>query len=318
MLSIGFIVFPTFSPINFAATSVFETANWQLGKPEYQLTLLSEHGGPITTSLGYEIQTVSFKRRTFDTVIVGGGIEPPVATPGLVKYLQAAIHRSRRVASICTGALVLAEAGLLDGRRATTHWNAAKEMKRRYPRVAVEEDRIFIADGPMWTSAGMSAGTDLALAMVENDLGREIARTVARILVVYHRRAGGQSQFSTLLDLDAQSDRIQTALAYAKKNLSAPLSVGALAKAAYLSPRQFSRVLREETGRSPAQAIEQLRVESARLMMEGGRFSAEEIARKNGFGNRERMRRSFLRAFGHPPQAIQRTIAAFKLIGLGR
>jgi transcriptional regulator GlxA family with amidase domain len=146
--------------------------------------------------------------------------------------------------------------------------------------------------------------------MVENDLGSEIARTVARILVVYHRRAGGQSQFSTLLDLDAQSDRIQTALTYAKKNLSSPLSVVGLAKAAFLSPRQFSLVLREETGRSPAQAIERLRVESARLMMEGGRFSAEEIARKNGFGNRERMRRSFLRAFGHPPQAIQRAIAA--------
>jgi len=307
MHKVGFIVFPGFSPINFAATSVFETANWQIGKPEYQLTLLSEGGGPIATSLGSQIQTVSFKRRAFDTVIVGGGIEPPSATPGLVKYLQSAIHRSRRIASICTGALVLAEAGLLDGRRATTHWNAAREMKRRYPRIAMEEDRIFIADGPLWTSAGMSAGLDLALAMVENDLGVEIARAVARTLVVYHRRAGGQSQFSTLLDLDAQSDRIQNALTYAKKNLSSPLSVIGLAKAAFLSPRQFSRVFREETGRSPAQAIQQLRVESARLMMETGRFSAEEIARKNGFGNRERMRRSFLRAFGHPPQAIQRT-----------
>ena len=309
MHKVGFIVFPAFSPINFAATSVFETANWQLGRPEYQLTILSEDGGPIATSLGSQIQTVSFKRRAFDTIIVAGGIEPPTATPGLVKYLQSAIHRSRRIASICTGALVLAEAGLLDGRRATTHWNAAREMKRRYPRIAMEEDRIFIADGPLWTSAGMSAGLDLALAMVENDLGVEIARAVARTLVVYHRRAGGQSQFSTLLDLDAQSDRIQTALTYAKRNLSSPLSVVGLAKAAFLSPRQFSRVFREETGRSPAQAIQQLRVESARLMMETGRFSAEEIARKNGFGNRERMRRSFLRVFGHSPQAIQRNIA---------
>jgi len=309
MHRVGFIVFPAFSPINFAATSVFETANWQTGKPEYQLTLLSEDGGPIATSLGSQIQTVSFRRRAFDTIIVAGGIEPPIATPGLVKYLQSAIRRSRRIASICTGALVLAEAGLLDGRRATTHWNAAREMKRRYPRVAMEEDRIFIADGPLWTSAGMSAGLDLALAMVENDLGVEIARAVARTLVVYHRRAGGQSQFSTLLDLDAQSDRIQSALTYAKKNLSSPLSVVGLAKAAFLSPRQFSRVFREETGRSPAQAIERLRVESARLMMEGGRFSAEEIARKNGFGNRERMRRSFQRAFGYSPQAVQRNIA---------
>jgi transcriptional regulator GlxA family with amidase domain len=279
MRKVGFIVFPAFSPINFAATSVFETANWKLGKPEYQVTLLSEHGGPVATSLGSQIQTVSFKRRTFDTVIVAGGLESPVATPGLVKYLQSAIHRSRRIASICMGALILAEAGLLDGRRATTHWNAAREMKRRYPRIAVEEDRIFIADGTVWTSAGMSAGIDLALAMVEDDLGVEIARVVTKILVVYHRRAGGQSQFSTLLDLDAQSDRTQTALTYAKKNLSSPLSVAGLAKAAFLSPRQFSRVFREETARSPAEAIERLRVESARLMMEGGRFSAEEIAR---------------------------------------
>ena len=310
MRRIGFIVYPAFSPITFAATSVFETANWQLGKAEYQLTLLSEKGGKIATSLGFEIQTVSFKRRRFDTVVVAGGIVPPVSTPALVKYLQSAVHRSRRIASICTGALVLAEAGLLDGRRATTHWYSAQEMKQRYPRVAVEEDRIFIADGPVWTSAGMSAGLDLALAMVESDLGLEIARKVARTLVVYHRRAGGQSQFSTLLDLDAQSDRVQTALTYARRNLDSPLSVAGLAKEAFLSPRQFSRVFREETGRSPAQAIERLRVESARLMMEGGRFSAEEIARKNGFGNRERMRRSFLRAFGHPPQAIQRSIAA--------
>src|SRR5271155_4529808 len=302
MHRIGFIVFPGFSPINFAATSVFETANWQLGRSEYQLTLLSEVGGQIATSLGSRIQTVSFKRRTFDTIIVGGGIEPPIATPVLVKYLQSVIYRSRRIASICTGALVLAEAGLLDGRRATTHWNAAREMKRRYPRIAMEEDRIFIADGPLWTSAGMSAGLDLALAMVESDLGVEIARAVAKILVVYHRRAGGQSQFSTLLDLDAQSDRVQTALAYAKEHLSTALPVDVLANAACLGPRQFSRLFKEETGQSPAKAIERMRVESARLMMEAGRFSAEEIARKNGFGNRERMRRSFIRTFGQSPQ----------------
>src|SRR5260370_4525377 len=154
----------------------------------------------------------------------------------------------------------------------------------------------------------MSAGVDLALSLVENDLGAEIARLVAKILVVYHRRAGGQSQYSTLLDLDSTSDRVQTALGYAKEHLSTALSVDDLAKAAFLSPRQFSRLFREETGQSPAKAIERLRVESARLMMEAGRFSAEEIARKNGFGNRERMRQSFLRAFGQPPQAIQRTV----------
>ncbi len=305
MHRIGLIVYPAFSPMNFAATSVFETANWKIGSAAYEVTLVSEHGGPVATSLGSEIQTASFKRCTFDTLIVAGSIAAPTATPGLLKYLRSAVHRSRRIASICTGALVLAEAGLLDGRRATTHWHFARSMQRRYPKIAVEEDRIFTIDGPIWTSAGMSAGIDLALALLENDVGAEIARAVAKLLVVYHRRAGGQSQYSTLLDMDATSDRVRTALAYAREHLSTPLSVDALANAACLSPRQVSRLFREETGRPPAKAIERLRVESARLMMEAGRFSAEEIAKKNGFGNRERMRRSFVRAFGQSPQAIQ-------------
>jgi transcriptional regulator GlxA family with amidase domain len=310
MHRVGFIIYPAFSPMNFAVTSVFETANWEVGSAAYEVTLLSENGGPVATSLGYEIQSSAFKRRTFDTIIVAGGITAPTPTPRLLSYLRSGVHRSRRIASICTGALLLAEAGLLDGRRATTHWYYARNMQRDYPRIVVEADRIFTTDGPIWTSAGMSAGVDLALALVENDLGAEIAREVAKILVVYHRRAGGQSQYSTLLDPDAASDRVQTALAYAKEHLGTPLSVGTLANAAFLSPRQFSRLFREETGQSPAKAIERLRVESARLMMEAGRFSAEEIARKNGFGNRERMRRSFVRVCGQPPQTIQRTVSA--------
>src|SRR6202051_4834410 len=225
MHKIGFIVYPAFSPMNLAATSVFETANWKIGSNAYEVTLLSEHGGPIATSLGSKIQTSSFKRRTFDTLIIAGSIPAPAATPGLLNYLRSAFHRSRRIASICTGALVLAEAGLLDGRRATTHWYHAKEMQRRYPKVKMEEDRIFIVDGPVWTSAGMTAGIDLALAMVEKDLGADVARAVARKLVVYHRRAGGQSQFSALLELEPKSDRIQNALAYAKGNLASPLTV---------------------------------------------------------------------------------------------
>jgi len=310
MPTIGLIVFPTFSPMNLGVTSVFETANWKLGSAAYEVTLLSEHGGPVATSLGSEIQTSSFKHRRFDTLLMAGGISIPTATPGLLNYLRSAVHRCRRIASICTGALILAEAGLLDGRRATTHWQFARAVQLRYPKIAVEEDRIFTIDGPIWTSAGMSAGIDLALALVEKDLGAEIARGVARALVVYHRRAGGQSQFSTLLELDATSDRVQTALIYAREHLSKPLTVRDLAKAAFLSPRQFSRLFRHETGWSPAKAIERLRVESARLMMEAGRFSADEIARKNGFGNRGRMRRSFVRAFGQSPQTIQRTVSA--------
>jgi transcriptional regulator GlxA family with amidase domain len=149
MHKIGFIVYPAFSPMNLAATSVFETANWKIGSNAYEVTLLSEHGGPVATSLGSKIQTSSFKRRTFDTLVIAGSIPAPAATPGLLSYFRSAFHRSRRIASICTGALVLAEAGLLDGRRATTHWYYAKEMQRRYPKIAVHEDRIFMIDGPI-------------------------------------------------------------------------------------------------------------------------------------------------------------------------
>ena len=310
MYKIGFILYPGFSPMILGVTSVFETVNWKLGSPAYEVTLVSEKGGPVSDSWGSRIQTSSFKHRTFDTLIVAGSVAPRAATSGLLNYLRSAVHRTRRIASVCTGALILAEAGLLNGRRATTHWRFARDMQRRYPGVAVEENRIFIVDGPIWTSAGMSAGADLALGMVEKDLGAEITREVAKLLVVYHRRVGGQSQHSTLLDLGATSDRVQTALAYAKEHLSGPLSVNVLAQAAFLSPRQFSRLFREETGQSPAKAIELLRVESARLMMEAGRFSVEEIARKNGFGNRERMRRSFRRALGQSPRAIQHSLSA--------
>ncbi|WP_437618849.1 GlxA family transcriptional regulator [Sorangium sp. So ce1151] len=306
MRTIGLIVYPGFSAMSLAVTSVFEAANLHVGRPEYELTLLSERGGPVATSLGYEIQTAPLGRRAFDTLMVAGDNSGSAGSPRVVSYLRAAGRRTRRIAGICTGAFVVAEAGLLDGRRATTHWYFARALQQRYPSIAVDHDRIFIVDGPIWTSAGMSAGIDLALALVEADLGVEVARMVARKLVVYHRRAGGQSQYSALLDLDAKSDRVQTALAYAREHLSADLSVDALARAAHLSPRQFSRLFREETGQSPAKAVERLRVEAARLMMESGRFSVDEVARENGFGNRERMRRSFVRAFGQPPQALRR------------
>jgi len=186
-------------------------------------------------------------------------------------------------------------------------------LQRAYPLVKMEQDRIYCVDGPIWTSAGASAGIDLALALVEDDLGTDLARQVAKKLVVYQRRAGSQSQYSTLLELDAKSDRIQTALTYAKRNLSAELSVEELAEAVHLSPRQFSRVFREETGQSPARAVENLRVEAARVMMEEGRHPIDVIARDTGFGDRERMRRAFLRAFGQPPQAIQRLAAGARV-----
>ena len=310
MQRIGFVVFPGFQMMNLAAISAFEFANRAVGEPVYDISLLSETGGSVRTSVGMSVIGQPFDDANFDTLIVCGGADIEPSTPGLIEFVRRALDRCRRVAATCTGAFVLAEAGLLDGRRATTHWYHARDLEARFPKVKVEEDRIFIMDGPVWTSAGMTAGIDLALAMIEQDLGVDVARQVARSLVVYHRRAGGQSQFSTLLELEPKSDRIQNALTYARRNLDTPLTVVQLAEAAHLSPRQFGRAFRAETGQTPAKAIENLRLEAARLMMEQGRHPIETIARQTGFGDRNRMRRAFLRAFGQTPQVIRRNVRA--------
>jgi transcriptional regulator GlxA family with amidase domain len=306
MQQIGFLLYPGFQIMSLAAVSAFEFANIELEEKVYDIRYLSENGGPITNSLGMVMETEAFGDPALDTLIVAGA--PGIRLPNAVEaaFIRAALPVARRLASICTGAFFLAEAGVLDGRRATTHWYVSRELQSRYPRVKMEEDRIFIIDGSVWTSAGMTAGIDLALAMVEKDHGFEVARAVARMLVVYHRRAGGQSQFSALLELEPKSDRIQKALAYARSNLKAALSVEELAEASHLSPRQFSRAFRAETGQSPAKAVENLRLEAARLMMEQGRHPIDVVARETGFADRERMRRAFLRAFGQPPQAIRR------------
>lgn len=306
MQRIGFLLYPGFQIMGLAAVSAFEFTNIQLGEKVYDIRYISETGGPVASSLGMVIETEAFGDPGFDTLIVTGAPDIMLPNAAQMDFIRASLAASRRTASICTGAFFLAEAGVLDGRRATTHWWVARELQARYPRVRMEEDRIFIIDGPVWTSAGMAAGVDLALAMVEKDHGIEVARAVARKLVVYHRRAGGQSQFSALLELEPKSDRIQKALAHARGNLKAALSVEELAEAASLSPRQFSRAFRAETGQSPAKAVENLRVEAARLMMEQGRHPIDVVARETGFADRERMRRAFLRAFGQPPQAIRR------------
>ncbi len=310
MQRVGFVVFSGFQVMSFAALSAFEFANWEAGEPVYDVHLLSEFGGSIRSSIGVSVATEPFDDTNFDTLIVSGTDLVESLTPAAIEFVRRSVGRCRRVASTCTGAFVLAKAGLLDGRRATTHWNRARELQTRFPRVKVEEDRIFITDGPVWTSAGMTAGIDLVLAMIEQDLGAAVARAVARKLVVYHRRAGGQSQFSALLELQPKTDRIQHALEYAKRNLGTPLTVGQLADAAHLSPRQFSRAFRAETGQTPAKAVENLRIEAARLMMEQSRHPIDVIARQTGFADRDRMRRAFLRTFGQPPQVIRRNARA--------
>ncbi|MDK4703384.1 GlxA family transcriptional regulator [Rhizobium sp. CNPSo 4062] len=311
MHSIGFLVFPGFQVMGFTAVTAFEVANLTSGRELYRITLLSEAGGHIRSSAGFSVETEAFGDAAFDSLFIGAATEVSSTSPAILDYIRRAAKSARRVAAPCTGAFALAEAGLLDGRRATTHWVFARELRDRFPALKVDEDKIFIIDGSIWTSAGMTATIDLALAMIEKDHGEELARTVARKLVVYHRRAGGQSQFSTLLELEPKSDRVQRALDFAGRNLRKIVSVEELAEAASLSPRQFNRVFRSETGQSPAKAIENMRVEAARLMIEDGRHSMDEIATEVGFADRERMRRAFLRVLGQPPQTIRRNVRAF-------
>lgn len=306
MKRIGMLVFPGFQILDLAAIAAFELANIHAGKQVYQVELLSEEGGPVASSSGVVTDSKRFGTGKFDTLVMSGALFIAPTSEKMCRFLRAGLRNARRVTSICTGAFGLADAGLLDGRRATTHWSFAGELQKRHPAVKVQPDRIFINDGPVWTSAGMTAGIDLVLALVEEDLGVEAARFAARKLVVYHRRAGGQSQHSALLELEPKSDRIQKALVHARANLRETLSVEELAEVAHLSPRQFSRAFKAETGQSPAHAVENLRVEAARALIDEGSLALGVVARETGFGDPERMRRAFVRTLGHPPQSVRR------------
>jgi transcriptional regulator GlxA family with amidase domain len=310
MKRIGLVVFPGFQIIDLAAISVFEMANLTAPRKAYDIEVVSEDGGPVKSSSGAVVTTGVLDPKGFDTLMVAGATVVGPSSPKLLRLLAQAVAHTRRTASICTGAYVLAEAGILDGRRATTHWHHARELQRQFPSVRLEEDRIFVRDGTVWTSAGMTACIDLALAMVEGDLGIDVSRAVAKKLVVHHRRAGGQSQFSALSEVESRSDRIQTALTYAKNHLHEDLSVERLADAVHLSPRHFSRAFRLDTGQTPARAVERLRAETARILVEQGQHSIERIAQQTGFADAERMRRAFLRIFGQPPQALKRAARA--------
>jgi transcriptional regulator GlxA family with amidase domain len=207
---------------------------------------------------------------------------------------------------VCTGAYLLAAAGLLDGRRATTHWRYAAELARQYPATRVEPDRIFVRDGNVWTSAGITAGIDLALALIAEDLGEAVAKRTAQRLVVYHRRPGGQSQFSALLELGRPDGRFGGLLGWTREHLGEVLPVERLAERAAMSPRHFARAFAAETGMTPAKAIEHLRLEAARSQVEEGCDAIDRVAEMTGFRDPERMRRAFIRAFGQPPQALRR------------
>jgi len=307
MQRIGIVTSPGFHIMNVAAASVFEVANSCLEERRYKVCFISERGGLVAAPNGICVETEAFDELTIlDTLIVEGGDLSALPTEGLLNFIRSAPRISRRIATTGAGTFILAEAGLLDDKRATIHWAHAPELRSRFPKVKVEEDKIFVVDGSIWTTAGMTASWDLVIAMIEMDVGRQVAREVAKKMVMYRRRPGAHPQVSTMLQLEPRSDRIQRVLAYAEQNLRAPLTVEELAQVANLSPRQFTRAFHVETGESPAKAVEKLRIEAARLMMEQGRYPIEFIAQQTGFIDRERMRRAFRRAFGQPPQVVRR------------
>jgi transcriptional regulator GlxA family with amidase domain len=275
------------------------------GRP-YKVRVVAPGGDGVTATAGLRLAAdpLTPVDEALDTLLVAGGegAEAAAGDRALVEWVQARAARAQRIASVCTGALLLAAAGVLDGRRAVTHWMYCTRMARRYPAVRVEPDPIFVRDGSVWTSAGVTAGIDLALALVEEDLGRSVALAVARYLVVFLKRPGGQAQFSAALALQAAEDQFGALHAWINGHLADDLSLSVLADQAGMSERSFSRHYAEATGQTPARAIERLRVEAARRLLAESRQPVKRIARSCGFGSEETMRRSFLRLLTVTPQ----------------
>ncbi len=277
--------------------------------------IVTTDGAPVRSSSGITIVPdgdLASVRGPIDVLLVVGGEGTPsaMADTRLLAWLRRAATRSGRVASVCSGAFVLAEAGLLDGRRATTHWSVCDQLARRYPTVEVDPDPIYVRDGDVWTSAGVTAGMDLALAIVEDDLGRDVALSIARRLVLFLRRPGNQSQFSAQLSLQtADRDALREVQHHIAEHLADDLSVDALASRAAMSPRHFARCFREETGATPARFVEAARMEAARRRLEESTDSIESIARSCGFGTAETMRRAFTRSLHVAPSEYRRRFA---------
>jgi transcriptional regulator GlxA family with amidase domain len=280
-------------------------------EPAYALEVVARRAGPIATSSGLRLlsdRAIGDVRGGIDTLLVAGGVGTAEAMRDelLLAWLRRMARRVRRLGAVCTGTFLLAEAGLLDGRRVTTHWQFCRELALRYPRIAVEEDPIFVRDANVCTSAGVTAGMDLALALVEEDHGREIALRVARQLVLFLKRPGGQSQFSTQLSVQA-ADRepLRAVQLWIADHLADDLSVPALARRCAMSDRNFSRRFTREVGVTPATFVLRARVEAARRRLEESTEGVEAIAAQCGFASAEVMRRAFLRTVRVPPNAYR-------------
>lgn len=309
---VAFLVFPGFQLLDAAGPiAVFETAN-RMRPGGYELRFVSASPGAVRSSSGAAFQTRSFGRAAgIDTLVVAGGDGTYEAFDCRVTrcFIRACAAQARRVTSVCSGSFLLAGAGLLDGRIATTHWSVTEKFRRMFPRVRLEPDRIFVRQGNLWCSAGVTAGIDLALALVGEDHGDAVARRVAQHLMVYHRRPGGQSQFSGLLELEPADPRFAHLLDYVREHLTEPLSVAALTARACMSPRHFARAFHRQVGITPAKAVERLRADAARALLESGARSVQQVAHDTGFNEPERMRRTFVRLFGAAPSALRRGAA---------
>jgi transcriptional regulator GlxA family with amidase domain len=306
---IGVLIYPGFQLLDAAGPiAAFEIAGRLIRRPA-AIKLIAATPGAVRSSVGVEMLARSLRSASgMQTLIISGGegISAAMTCPRTLAFVRAAARRGCRVASVCSGSYLLAEAGLLEGRRATTHWGRTRDFQRRYPTVKREPDRIFVRDGAIWSSAGISAGIDLALAIIGEDFGDKIAKDTARQLVVYHRRSGGQSQFSSLLELQAPAGRFGGLLGWVREHLNQRLTVDDLADRAGMSARHFTRAFIAETGISPSKAVERLRIEAAKSRVQGSVESIEQVAATTGFRDPERMRRAFIRAFGQPPQALRR------------
>jgi transcriptional regulator GlxA family with amidase domain len=312
------VVFPNANVVDIAGPmEVFSNANRRLDQqedrrsPRYRSELVARETGGVRTTSGIEVaaaRALRDIRGPIDTLLVAGGdgTREAIGDRALVDFLRRTAPRARRVASICSGTFLLAEAGLLDGRRATTHWASCAALAERFPEILVETDPIFVRDGKMWSSAGVCAGMDLALALVEQDHGRELALTVAQWMVLFLKRPGGQSQFSVGLAAQAtEHERIRELQAWAQAHLGSDLGIAKLAKRVAMSPRNFARVFSKEVGETPARWVERARVEAARRLLEESDDGVDAVASRCGFGTAETLRRAFLRQLRVAPSAYR-------------
>jgi transcriptional regulator GlxA family with amidase domain len=312
---IGFVGYDDLTLLDLAGPlEVFDTANGRAGTTVYETVVIAAEPRPFVTESGVAItpNATFASAAALDTVFVPGGrgLRDPAIAALVVQWLKQSAPRIRRVASICTGVEALAQSGLLDGRRATTHWRFAADIAKRHPAVRFEPDALFTRDGKFYTSAGVTAGIDLALALVEEDLGEKIALGVARELVVYLKRPGGQTQFSEPLQFQTRSiDRFADLAAWIIRNLKEDLAVETLASRAGLGPRHFSRRFKTAFGMSPASYVERLRLDEARRRLPSPRQTVDSVAASVGYASADAFRRAFERRFGVAPSVYRKRFA---------